>query len=61
MTTDSLCPIKRKYICKSNENYGKNWYFIVTDRKLIKKYRKFGKVIDPRFIKFNIDKIIKNS
>ncbi len=42
-----------------NRNYGKNWHFVVTNRNLIKKYRKLGKVIDPRFIKFNINKIIK--
>jgi hypothetical protein len=44
-----------------NKNYEKNWFFIVTNRNLMKKYRKFGKVIDPRFIKFNLDRIIKNA
>ena len=42
------------------ENYGCDFYFIVTNRNLIKKYRKYGKVIDPRYIKGQIDKIIKN-
>ena len=44
-----------------NENYGENWYFIVTNRNLIKKYRKFGKVIDPRCIKGQVDKILKKA
>ena len=43
------------------ENYGENFYFIVTNRNLIKKYRAYGKVIDPRYIKGQIDKILKNS
>lgn len=43
------------------ENYRDNFYFIVTNRNLIKKYRQYGKVIDPRYIKGQIDKILKNS
>ena len=42
-------------------NYPDAFYFIVTDRNLIKKYRKYGKVIDPRYIKGQLDKIIKLS
>ncbi len=44
-----------------NKNYGDNWYFIITNRNKVKKYKKFGKVIDPRYIKGQIDKIIKNA
>ena len=51
----------REKLVLLNEKYGKKWYFVVTNRNLIKKYRKFGKVIDPRFIKFNLLKIIKNA
>jgi hypothetical protein len=44
-----------------NRNYKKRWFFVVTNRNLVKKYRRYGKVIDPRFIKFNLDKIIRNA
>lgn len=42
-----------------NKNYGKDWYFIVTNRNLIKKYKAYGKVIDPRYIRGQLDKILK--
>jgi hypothetical protein len=44
-----------------NKNYKRRWFFVVTNRNLVKKYRRYGKVIDPRFIKFNLDKIIRNA
>lgn len=38
-------------------NY-KNWFFVVTAKKHIAKYRKVGKVVDPRFLKSSLDKIL---
>lgn len=37
------------------------WMFIAINRNIIKKYKKFGKTIDPRTIKYNLLKIIKNA
>lgn len=42
-----------------NQNYGENWYFIVTNRNKVKKYKQYGKVIDLRYLRKKIDKIIK--
>ena len=42
-------------------NYEDDYYFIVTNRNLIKKYRNYGKVIDPRYVKGQLDKIIQNA
>jgi len=43
-----------------NKNYDE-WYFVLTDKNYIKKYRKFGKVIDLRYLKNKLDRIAKNS
>jgi hypothetical protein len=37
------------------------WFFVVTDKHIVKKYRKFGKTIDPRYLKNQLKKILKNS
>lgn len=49
----------REKIKLLNENYGGNWYFIVTNRNKVKKYKQYGKVIDLRYLRKKIDKIIK--
>lgn len=51
----------REKIDLLDENYGEDWYFIVTNRNKVKKYKKYGKVIDPRYIRGQIDKIIANA
>jgi len=38
--------------------YNKNWFFVVTDRNLVKSYRRFGKTYSKRNILKKIDKII---
>ena len=43
------------------KNYGDDWYFIVTNRNKVKQYQKYGKVIDPRYLKGQVDKIINNA
>ena len=39
------------------KDYG-SWFFVVTVKKHITKYREYGKVIDPRFLKSSLDNII---
>ena len=51
----------REKLSLLKKNYGNDWYFIVTNRNKIKRYKKYGKVIDPRYIKGQIDKIVKNA
>jgi hypothetical protein len=38
--------------------YNKNWFFVVTDRNLVKTYRRFGKTYSKRNVLGKIDKII---
>ena len=44
-----------------NKNYGNNWFFVVTDRKMASKYNKLGKTYDKRYIAKRILKIIKEA
>lgn len=37
------------------------WFFIVTNRNLVKKYKKFGETIDPRYMAGKLKKIIKKA
>ena len=37
-----------------------DWYFFVTNKKFGAKYRKFGKVLEERYFKTQIEKIVKN-
>lgn len=41
-----------------NENYD-YWFFVVTDRKFVKKYKSFGDSVDKRYVKLRLNKIIK--
>jgi len=43
-----------------NNKYGQNWYFIVTNRDLAKKYREYGKVTSRMGVRKIIEKLIKN-
>lgn len=43
-----------------NNKYGMNWYFIVTNRNLVKKYRKYGKVTSRMGVCKIIEKLVKN-
>lgn len=38
-----------------------DWFFVVTNRNLVKKYRNFGETIDPRYVKGKLDKLVKNA
>jgi hypothetical protein len=38
-----------------NKNYGKNWFFVLTDKNFVPKYSKFGQC----FTKLNIAKNLK--
>lgn len=52
---------KRKFAEKLKvlKNY-KNWFFVVTAKKHIQKYREFGRVIDPRFLRSYLIKLLKS-
>jgi len=50
-----------KKVNSLNKNYGKNWFFVVTDRKVASKYVKLGPTTDKRYVKSRIDKIVKES
>jgi hypothetical protein len=39
-------------------NYDK-WFFVVTDRNKVKKYKKYGDVVDKRYVKSRLDKLVK--
>ncbi|MFH0808555.1 MAG: hypothetical protein V1888_02975 [archaeon] len=43
-----------------NNKYGQNWYFIVTNRDLSKKYRKYGKVTSRMGVRKIIEKLVRN-
>ena len=43
-----------------NNKYGKNWYFVVTNRNLAKKYRKYGKVASRMGVCKIIEKLVEN-
>jgi len=63
--TGSLLKTNRKALTNKIENlnktYGKNWIFVVTNRKLAATYAKLGPTTDIRYIKNILLKIIKNS
>ncbi len=44
-----------------NKNYKKNWFFVLTNKKLTSKYNKIGPSCDRRTLKNRIDKIIKST
>jgi cell division protein FtsB len=35
------------------------WFFVVTDRNKVKKYKKYGSAVDKRYVKPRLDKLIK--
>jgi hypothetical protein len=43
-----------------NENYD-FWFFVVTKRKFVKKYKKFGNSVDKRYVKLRLNKILKKA
>lgn len=38
--------------------YGRNWFFVVTDRNLVKSYERFGKTYSKRNVLGKMDKIV---
>jgi len=44
----------------NNRDYGKRWFFVVTNRKLASKYNRLAVTCDKRYIKNKIDKLTKN-
>jgi conjugal transfer ATP-binding protein TraC len=62
--TGSVYRDKKKFEEKINilkKNYGKNWFFAVTDKNLSHQYSRFGEVSDKRYLVGKLDKILKNS
>jgi len=41
-----------------NENYDK-WFFVVTKRKFIKKFKQFGDSVDKRYVRLRLNKLLK--
>ncbi len=41
-----------------NENYDE-WFFLITNKNKVKKYKKFGDSIDKRYIRLKLNKILK--
>ena len=41
-----------------NENYDK-WFFLITNKNKVKKYKKFGDAIDKRYIRARLNKLLK--
>lgn len=52
--------IKDKIKSIKEQNYNE-WYFVLTDKNIYSKYNKFGKIIDPRYLKGKLDKILKKA
>ena len=50
----------REKVSFLNNKYGQNWYFIVINRNLAKKYRKYGKVTSRMGVRKIIEKLVKN-
>ncbi|MBU2576685.1 MAG: hypothetical protein KKF50_03105 [Nanoarchaeota archaeon] len=49
----------KKKVSLLNNKYGRNWYFIVTNRNLAKKYRKYGQVTSRMGVCKIIEKLVK--
>jgi len=43
-----------------NREYGKNWFFVVTDRNLVKKYSELGETFEKRNVARKILQIVRN-
>lgn len=41
------------------ENYGRRWFFVITDRNLLKSYKRYGKTFTRRNVIGKIDRIMK--
>ena len=41
-----------------NQNYNK-WFFVVTNKNKVKKYKKLGDAVDKRYAKLRLDKLLK--
>ena len=41
-----------------NKNYS-NWFFVVTDKAYVSKYKQLGKTIDNRYLRQKLNEIIK--
>ena len=50
----------RKKVSLLNNKYGQNWYFVVINRDLMKKYREYGKVMSRMGVGKIIEKLAKN-
>src|SRR3989344_4352665 len=42
-------------VAQLKKDYGKDWFFVLTNRNMKSQYEEFGKVIDKRFVKWNLD------
>jgi len=44
-----------------NENFGDNWFFVVTNRNLVKKYKKYGRTFTRKNVIKGIERYVKKS
>lgn len=59
--TGSMLSVKKTFdekVKTLNKNYD-DWFFVVTNKNKVANYRKYGKTIDARFLRRQLDKIIK--
>jgi hypothetical protein len=43
------------------ENYGRRWFFVITDRNLLKSYKRYGKTFTRRNVVGKIDRIMREN
>jgi len=48
-------------IANLKENYGRRWFFVITDRNLLKSYKKYGKTFTRRNIIGKIERIMREN
>lgn len=61
--TGSILSVKKQLMEKiklMKEHYDE-WFFVVTDKNHAKKYKKYGKTIDIRYLASHLNKIARNS
>ena len=60
-----LYKLKRRRLLEKvktlNQDYGKNWFFVVTDKKWAPKYNKLGETHDKRYIASTILRIFREA
>ena len=40
-------------------NQYEKWFFVITDKNKVKKYKKFGDAVDKRYLKLKLNKVLE--